>query len=164
MNNTRGLTPPKPTQDHPIRSTVSNKTLGIVGTPHGHSIAKLWSTKTQAREIEGFPPRTHQTLGQRKPQNRAPFLTGVGGSKGKEPRRVHANISNKSSRKQPRNLSQKINKKGLQKSPKNEQEQHIQSLRNHAESSIHDKEVHTRSSLSPDHPSLSKGLTINLSI
>jgi hypothetical protein len=47
MNSTRGSTPPKPTPDLPIRSTVSNKTLGIVGTPHGHSIAKLWSTKTR---------------------------------------------------------------------------------------------------------------------
>jgi hypothetical protein len=46
MNNTCGSTPPKPTPDLPIRSTVSNKTLGIVGTPHGHSIAKLWSTET----------------------------------------------------------------------------------------------------------------------
>jgi hypothetical protein len=42
MNSTRG-----PTPDLPIRSTDPNKTLGIVGTPHGHSIAKLWSTKTR---------------------------------------------------------------------------------------------------------------------
>jgi hypothetical protein len=27
--------------------TDPNNTLGIVGTPHGHSIAKLWSTKTR---------------------------------------------------------------------------------------------------------------------
>jgi hypothetical protein len=47
MNNTRGSTPPNPTPDLPIRFTTSNKTLGIVGTPHGHSIAKLWSTKTR---------------------------------------------------------------------------------------------------------------------
>jgi hypothetical protein len=46
MNRTRGSTPPNPTPDLPIRSTKSNKTLRIVGTPHGHSIAKLWSTKT----------------------------------------------------------------------------------------------------------------------
>jgi hypothetical protein len=46
MNNTRGSTPSNPTPDLPIRSTNSHKTLGIVGTPHGHSIAKLWSTKT----------------------------------------------------------------------------------------------------------------------
>jgi hypothetical protein len=47
MNRTRGSTPPNPTPDLPIRSTDPNKTLGIVGTPHGHSIAKLWSTKTR---------------------------------------------------------------------------------------------------------------------
>jgi hypothetical protein len=47
MNRTRESTPPNPTPDLPIRSTESSKTLGIVGTPHGHSIAKLWSTKTR---------------------------------------------------------------------------------------------------------------------
>jgi hypothetical protein len=31
-------------------------------------------------------------------------------------------------------------------------------LRNHAKSSIHTKEVHTRSSLPPDHPTLSQDL------
>jgi hypothetical protein len=36
-------------------------------------------------------------------------------------------------------------------------------LRNHAESSIHTKEVHTRSSLPPDHPTLSQNLTKKLS-
>jgi hypothetical protein len=47
IKSTRGSTPPKPTTDLLICSTISNKTLGIVGTPHGHSIAKLWSTKTR---------------------------------------------------------------------------------------------------------------------
>jgi hypothetical protein len=46
MNN-RGSTPPNPTPDFLIRSTESHKTLGIVGTPHAHSICKLWSTKTR---------------------------------------------------------------------------------------------------------------------
>jgi hypothetical protein len=47
----------------------------------------------EIRGIEGFPPRTPQTLGQRRPQNRAPFLTDLGGeSKKKEPQRVHAYI------------------------------------------------------------------------
>jgi hypothetical protein len=46
MNRTRGSTPPNPTPDLPIRSTDLHKTLGIVGTPHGHSIDKIWSTKT----------------------------------------------------------------------------------------------------------------------
>jgi hypothetical protein len=46
MNRARGLTPPNPTLGLPISSTDSHKTCGIVETPHGHSIAKLWSTKT----------------------------------------------------------------------------------------------------------------------
>jgi hypothetical protein len=46
MNNTCGLTPPNPNLDFPNRSTNLCKTLGIVGTPHGESIAKNLSTKT----------------------------------------------------------------------------------------------------------------------
>jgi hypothetical protein len=46
---------------------------------------------------------------------------------------------------------------------KEERERHIQALRNHAESSIHTKEVHTRSSLPPEHPTLSQNLTMKLS-
>jgi hypothetical protein len=46
MNNTRGSTPPNPNFDLPNRSTDLNKTLGIVGTPHEESIAKILSTKT----------------------------------------------------------------------------------------------------------------------
>jgi hypothetical protein len=46
---------------------------------------------------------------------------------------------------------------------KEEREEHNQALSNHAESSIHTEEVHTRSSLPPDHPSLSQDLTMNLS-
>jgi hypothetical protein len=45
MNSTRGSTPPNPNFDLPNRSTDLNKTLGIIGTPHGESIAIL-STKT----------------------------------------------------------------------------------------------------------------------
>jgi hypothetical protein len=46
---------------------------------------------------------------------------------------------------------------------KNNWEQHTKALRNHVESSIHSKEVHTRSSLPPDHPTLSQNLTLKLS-
>jgi polyribonucleotide nucleotidyltransferase len=86
-----------------------------------------------------------------------------GESKEKEPQRVHAYI--------PQQILKKTASKSLQenrqeKAPKinkkNEREQHIQALRNHAESSIHHKEVHTRSSLPPDHP-LSQNLTMKLS-
>jgi hypothetical protein len=46
MNNTCGSTPPNPNLDLPNRSTDLSKTLGIVGTTHGESIAKFMSTKT----------------------------------------------------------------------------------------------------------------------
>jgi hypothetical protein len=46
VNSARGSTPPNLTPDLLNRSTDLHKTLGIVGTPHGHSIAKIWSTKT----------------------------------------------------------------------------------------------------------------------
>jgi hypothetical protein len=54
-------------------------------------------------------------------------------------------------------------KKAPKITKKEKREQHIQALRNHAESTIHHKEVHTRSSLPPDHPSLSQDLTTKLS-
>jgi hypothetical protein len=46
---------------------------------------------------------------------------------------------------------------------KNNREQHNKALRNHTESSIHTKKVHTRSSLPPDHPTLSQDPTMKLS-
>jgi hypothetical protein len=46
MNNTCGSTPPNTNLDLPNRSTDLRKTLGIVGTPHGESIANILSTKT----------------------------------------------------------------------------------------------------------------------
>jgi hypothetical protein len=59
----------------------------------------------------------------------------------------------------PRKLQEKIQKI----TKKEKREEHNQYLRNHAESSIHTKEVRTRFSLPPDHPSLSKDLTMKLS-
>jgi hypothetical protein len=47
MNSTSGSTPPNPNLDLPNHSTDLCKTLGIEGTPHGESIAKLLSTKTR---------------------------------------------------------------------------------------------------------------------
>jgi hypothetical protein len=90
MNSTHGSTPPNPNLDLPNRSTDLNKTLGILGTPHEESIAKFNPTKlVQKGGIEEIPPRTPQTLELRKPQNRAPLLTDLGGeSQPKEPRRV----------------------------------------------------------------------------
>jgi hypothetical protein len=41
-----GSTPSNPTPELPNHTKDLHKTLGIVGTPHGHSIAKILSTKT----------------------------------------------------------------------------------------------------------------------
>jgi hypothetical protein len=46
---------------------------------------------------------------------------------------------------------------------KKNREQHNKALRNHVESSIHTKKVNKRSSLPPDHPTLSQNLTMKLS-
>jgi polyribonucleotide nucleotidyltransferase len=87
-----------------------------------------------------------------------------GGSKGKEPRRVHAYIPHQIPKKTAsKSLQENRQEKALKITKKNEREQHIQAFRNHAESSMHHKEVHTKSSLPPDHPSLSQDLTMNLS-
>jgi hypothetical protein len=88
----------------------------------------------------------------------------AGESKEKEPRRVHTNFPHQI----PKNKVPKIHRENHQeRAPKitteNNWEQHNKAVRNHAESSIHIKEVHTRSSLQPDHPTLSQNLTMKLS-
>jgi hypothetical protein len=87
-----------------------------------------------------------------------------GESKGKEPRRVHTYIPHKTpKRKVPKTHQENHQERAPKITTKNKREQHYQALRNNAESSIHTKEVHTRSSLSPDHPALSQDLTMKLS-
>jgi hypothetical protein len=63
----------------------------------------------------------------------------------------------------PENTPRKPPREGSKIATKNNREQHNKALRNHIESSIHIKEVHTRSSLLPDHPTLSQDLTVKLS-
>jgi hypothetical protein len=114
-------TPPNLLLDPPIRSTDSHKTLGILGVPHGHPIAMIWSTKVaKSRGLERFPPRTPLSRNLRKPQNRGPFPTDLWGAQGKEPKRVHAYIPNQISKGEASNPPQenhqdktpKITKKG----------------------------------------------------
>jgi polyribonucleotide nucleotidyltransferase len=118
----------------------------------------------KSRGIEETPPKTPLNLEHRKPQNRAPLLTDLGAeSKGKEPRRVHAYIPHQiPKRKASKLLQENRQEKAPKITKKNEREQYIQALRKHVESSIHHKEVHTRSSLPPDHPSLSQDLSMKL--
>jgi hypothetical protein len=87
-----------------------------------------------------------------------------GESKAKEPQRVHTNFPYQiPKRKVPETHQENHQERAPKITTKNNREQHNKALRNHAESSIHTKEVHTRSSLPPDHPTLSQNLIMKLS-
>jgi hypothetical protein len=93
----------------------------------------------------------------KKPQNRAPLLTDLGGeSQPKKPRRFPTNFPHQiPKRKVPKTTQRNHRERAPKITTKNNRGKHIQTLRNHAESSIHETKVRTRSSKPPDHPSLS---------
>jgi hypothetical protein len=111
----------------------------------------------QKEGIEEIPPRTPLTLELGKPQNRAPLPTDLGGeSQPKEPRRVPTIFTHQIPKsKVPKTTQRNHQERALKITNNNNREQHIQTLRNQAESSLHATKVHTRSSLPPDHPTLS---------
>jgi hypothetical protein len=87
-----------------------------------------------------------------------------GESKRKESRKIHTYIPHQiPKRKVPKILQEIQQERAPEITTKNEHEHHIQTLKNHAESSIHHKEVHIRSSLPLDHATLSQDLTMKLS-
>jgi hypothetical protein len=87
-----------------------------------------------------------------------------GESQAKEARKVPTNFPHQIPKsKVPKTPHEKHQERALKITTKNNQEKHIKALRNHAESSIHTKGVHTRSSLPPDHPTFSQDLTMKLS-
>jgi hypothetical protein len=87
-----------------------------------------------------------------------------GESKAKERQRVHTYFPHQVPKSKVLKTHQENHKERAPKiTTKNNREQQNKALRNHAESSIHTKEVHTRSSLPPDHPTLSQNLTMKLS-
>jgi hypothetical protein len=87
-----------------------------------------------------------------------------GESKPKEQRRVPTNFPHQIPKsKVPKKPQENHQERARKITTKNNREQHNKALRNHVESSIHTKEVHTRSSLPPDHPTLSQNLTMKLS-
>jgi hypothetical protein len=87
-----------------------------------------------------------------------------GESKAIEPQRVHTNFPHQITKnKVPKTHQENHQERALKITTMNNQEQHNKALRNHTKSSIHTKEVHTRSSLPPDHPILSQDLTMKLS-
>jgi hypothetical protein len=87
-----------------------------------------------------------------------------GESKAKEPQRVPTYFPHKIPKsKVPKTHQENHQERAPKLTTKNNREQHNKALRNHVESSIHTKKVHTRSSLPPDHPTLSQNLTMKLS-
>jgi hypothetical protein len=87
-----------------------------------------------------------------------------GESHPKEPQRVPTNFPHQiPKRKVPKTTQEKHQQRAPIITTKNNREQHNKALRNHAESSIHATKVHTKSSLPPDHPTLSQYLTMKLS-
>jgi hypothetical protein len=167
MNSTCGSTSQNPTPDPPNCNTDLCKTLGDSRNTSWASIDKIWSTKlAKSRGIKEISTRMPLTLELRKPQNRALFLMYLGGeSKGKELQRVQAYIPHQIPKiKVSKSLQENFQERALKITKKDKRERHTQALRNHTESSIHTKEVCTRSSLPPDHPSISQDLTVKLSI
>jgi hypothetical protein len=155
MNSTSGSAPPKPNFDLPNHSTDLNKTLGIIGTPQEESIAKFSPTKTcPKRRNRRNPAKNTSNPRTRKTPKSSPFTHGFGGeSQPKEPQRVPTNFPHQIPKSKVLTTTQRNHQERASKiTTKNNREQHIQTLRNHAESSIHATKVHTRSSLPPDHP------------
>jgi hypothetical protein len=158
-NTARGSTPPNPTLNLPNRSTDLNKTLGILGTPHEESIAMFNPIKTRPkRRNQGNPAKSTSNQRTQETPNSSTFTHGFGNG-------ITAQRTTKGSHKFPPSNPQikvpKITQRNHQeKAPKittkNNRAKHIQTLRNHAESSIHETKVHTRSTKPPNHPSLSR--------
>jgi hypothetical protein len=166
MSSTRGSTPPNQNPDLLNRSTDLRKTLGIVGTPHGESISKLLSTKTrQIKRNQRNPAKNFSNPRTPKAPKSSPLTHGFGrGINGKRTRKgSHIHPPQNPKGKVPKTHQEIHQERAPKITTKNKREQHNQDLRNHAESFIHTKEVHTRSSLPPDHPTLSQDLTMKLS-
>jgi hypothetical protein len=166
MNSTRGSTPPNPNFDLPNHSTDLSKTLGIVGTPHEESIAKFMSTETcQIKRNRITPAKNSSNPTTPKTPKSSPLTHGFGrGIKGKRTTKGSHKFPHQiPKRKVPKTYRENHQERAPKITTKNNREQHNKVLSNHAESSIQTKEVHTWSSLPPDHPTLSQNLTMKLS-
>jgi hypothetical protein len=96
-----------------------NKTLGIVGTPHEESIAKINPPKlVKSRGIEEIPPRTPLTLEHRNPKIE-PLNSRIW--EGNQRQKNHEGFPQippiKSPRASSRKHTKKTIKRGLRKSP-----------------------------------------------
>jgi hypothetical protein len=138
----------------------------MIGTPHEESIATILSTKTcQIKRNRRNPAKNTSNPRTPKTPKSTPLTHGFG-------RGITAQRTTKGSHKfphqipkikVPKTLQENHQKRAPKITTKNNRKQHNKALRNHAESSIHAKKVHTRSSLPPDHPTLSQDLTMKLS-
>jgi hypothetical protein len=164
MNNTRWSTPPNPSLDLPNRSIGLNKTLGTIGTPHEESIAKFNPTKTcPNKRNRRNPAKNTSNPRTRKTPQSSPFTHRFGRGITAQ-RRVPTNFPHQIPKsKVPKTPQENHQERAPKITTKNNREQHDKALRNHAKSSIHTTKVHTRSSLPPDHPTLSQDLTMKLS-
>jgi hypothetical protein len=120
MSNTRGSTPPNPNLDLPNHSTDLSRTLGIVGTPHGESIAKLMSSKTfQIKRNRRNPAKNTSNPRTPKTPKSSPLTHEFW--EGNQRQKNHEGFPYISSIKFPRARSRKHTKKttkrGLRKSP-----------------------------------------------
>jgi hypothetical protein len=166
MNSTHGSTPPNPTPDLQNHSTDLHKTLVIVGTHHEESIAKFMPTKTcQIKRNRRNPAKNSSNPRTPRTPKSSPLTHEFGrGIKGKRTTKGSRIFPHQIPKSKVLKAHQEHHQEGdLKITTKNNREQHNKALRNHTESSIHTKEVHTRSSLPPDHPTLSQDLTMKLS-
>jgi hypothetical protein len=165
MNSTRGSTPPNPNFDLPNRSTDLCNTLGIVGTRNEESIAKVLSTKPcQIKRNRRNPTTNSSNPRTPKTPKSSPLTHGFGrGIKRKRTTKgSHESPPSNPQEQGPENTPTKPPREGSENHHQEQPGKHNKALRNHVESSIHTKEVHTRSSLPPDHPTLSQNLTMKL--
>jgi hypothetical protein len=166
MNSTRRSTPPNPNFNLPNHSTNLKKTLGMIGTPHEESIAMILSTKTcQIKRNRRNPTKNSSNPRTPKPPKSSPLTHGFGrGIKGKRTMKDSHEFPHQIPKsKVPKTHRENHQERAPKITTKNNREQHNKALRNHAESSIQTKKVHTRSSLPPDHLTLSQNLTMKLS-
>jgi hypothetical protein len=111
---------PNPNPDLPNRSTDLRKTLGIVGTPHGESIAKFMSTKTcQIKRNQRNPAKNSSNPRAPKTPKIEPLNSQIW--EGNQREKNHEGFTHtsptKSLRARSRKRTKKTSKRGLRKSP-----------------------------------------------
>jgi hypothetical protein len=115
MKSTRGSTPPNPNFDLPNHSIDLNKTLGIVGTPHEESKAKILSTKTcQVKRHRRNPAKNFSNPRTSNTPKSSPLTHRFGrGIKGKRTTKVSHEFPPSNSQEQgPKNTSRKPPREG----------------------------------------------------